>query len=359
LHGLARQGQPRIDGEQATPAQEENPMVKKSLVAPAFVLLAVSVPAMAQYITTPRPAPSTAPPSAARADNLSITAKNGQTQEQQWADRYECHRWAKDQSGFDPTVHPPGDVTPNEIASRQEQYRRALTACLEGRGYTVHYGEPPNPAPAAVQPARAVTARRFVPAEPELKYRPIEVQIQGGYTATTGRTDRELDDGSNVGFGLTWFPTSALPVGLRVDGTYTSFRARNALLDQFGSNVLSGHENIYGGDADLQLDLAHSSSRSKLYLVGGAGWYREQTNLRQISFEQGTLCGFFHCETGTFPVRTIDRTTTPWRSSWNAGLGWEIAYADGASFFIEARYRQIAPADDKVQLVPISVGLRF
>ncbi|MEA3180895.1 MAG: hypothetical protein QOI59_4418, partial [Gammaproteobacteria bacterium] len=51
--------------------------------------------------------------------------------------------------------------------------------------------------------------------------------------------------------------------------------------------------------------------------------------------------------------------TSPWRSSWNAGLGWEIAYADGASFFLEARYLQIAPRDDKMQFVPISVGLRF
>jgi opacity protein-like surface antigen len=338
-------------------------MVKKSMMALAFLLLAMSVPVLAQYMTTPRPEQSTAPPPAPRADNLIVTAKNGQTQEQQWSDRYECHRWAKDQSGFDPTVRPPGDVTPNEIASRRDQYRRALTACLEGRGYSVHYGEPANPAPAtapaAVQPARAVTARRFVPAEPELRYRPIEAQIQGGYTATAGQTDRELDDGSNVGFGLTWFPTSLLPLGLRVEGSYSSFRARNALLDQFGSNFRSGREYIYGGDADVQLDLAHSSSRSKLYLLGGAGWYREQTWLRQITFEQGTICGFYHCEQGTFPVRTIDRATSPWRSSWNAGLGWEIAYADGASFFIEARYRQIAPADSKVQLVPISVGLRF
>jgi opacity protein-like surface antigen len=185
------------------------------------------------------------------------------------------------------------------------------------------------------------------------------VQIDGGYTATTGRTDRYLDDGSNVGFGLSWFPTSLLPIGLRVDGSYSSFRARNALLDLYGSDFLSGHEYVYGGDADLQLDLARSSSRSKLYLFGGAGWYRVQTSLRRVSFEQGTFCGFYYCEQGIFPVRTIDRTTSPWRSSWNAGLGWEIAYADGASFFIEARYLQINPRDSKMQFVPIRVGLRF
>jgi opacity protein-like surface antigen len=325
-------------------------------LGPALVFSMVSVPALAQYMATPPPAPSSAA-SAERSGNLTITAKNGQTQEQQWTDRYDCHRWAKDQSGFDPTVQPPRELPPNEISSRRDQYRRAFTACLEGRGYSVRYGEPA--APAAVPPARAVAARRFVPVEPELRYRPIEAHLDGGYTATVGRTDRYLDDGANVGFGLTWFPTSLLPVGLRVDGSYSTFTARHSLLDLHGSNSLYGREDVYGGDVDLQLDLAHSSSNSKLYLLGGAGWYRDQTRIRQVSLVQGTFCDFYRCEQGTFPLRTTDRTTSPWRSSWNAGLGWEIAYADGGSFFVEARYRQIAPSDSKMQFVPITVGLRF
>lgn len=333
-------------------------MVRKSLGAPAFLLLAVSVPALAQYVTTPGPPQSAASASATHADKLTITAKNNQTQEQQWSDRYECHRWAKDQSGFDPTTQPPRDITPNEVTSRRDQYRRAFTACLEGRGYTVHYGEPAAPVTAQA-PRAAVAARRFAPPEPEVRYHPIQVQIDGGYTATTGQTDRFLDDGANVGFGLSWFPTPLLPVGLRVDGSYSSFRARNALLNQYGSNFFSGYDNVYGGDADLQLDLASSSSRSKLYLLGGAGWYREQTSLRQVSFVQGTFCGFYFCEQGTFPVRTTEHITSPWRSSWNAGIGWEIAYDEGASFFIEARYLQLAPRDSKKQFVPIRVGLRF
>jgi len=157
----------------------------------------------------------------------------------------------------------------------------------------VHYGERPTPVPVPVPSAHAVTAGRFYPSEPEIRYRPIEAHIDGGYTVTTGRTDRYLDDGANVGFGLSWFPTSLLPIGLRVDGSYSSFRARNALLDQYGSDFRSGHQYVYGGDADLQLDLAHSSSRSKLYLFGGAGWYRVQTALRGVAFEQGTFCGFY------------------------------------------------------------------
>jgi opacity protein-like surface antigen len=335
---------------------EEYAMVRKALRASALLLLAVSVSAVAQYVATPQPGQTTAAPSGTRAENLTITAKNGQTQEQQWSDRYECHRWAKDQSGFDPS-QPPHDISPNESASRNGQYRRAFSACLEGRGYTVRYDAPPTPAP--VPPRQPISAKRYVPAEPELKYHPLSAHIDGGYSVTTGKTATFLDDGGNVGFGVTWFPTSALPIGLRVDGSYSSFRARDALLELNGSNYSSGHENIYGGDADLQLDLAHQSSRSKLYLFGGTGWYRVQTHLRQLSFEQGVVCGFYFCEPGLIPVATVTRTTSPWRSSWNAGLGWEVALADGASFFMEARYLQITPRDSKMQFVPIRVGLRF
>lgn len=56
----------------------------------------------------------------------------GQTEEQARRDRYECHLWAADQSGFDPTY---SDDTAS--AASKGDYRRAITACLVGRGYVV------------------------------------------------------------------------------------------------------------------------------------------------------------------------------------------------------------------------------
>ena len=56
----------------------------------------------------------------------------GQDAAQQQTDRYECYRWAADQSGFDPT-QPRGDGS----ADRSNAYRRAEIACLQGRGYSV------------------------------------------------------------------------------------------------------------------------------------------------------------------------------------------------------------------------------
>jgi hypothetical protein len=110
-----------------------------------------------RYVTVPPPPglegqaggpqPGGQPPGAA---DLFAYPKNNQTAEQQASDRYECHRWAKDQTGFDPT-QPGGVAAPdaarpgtNTVATvrpaspeKRQDYLRAQTACLEGRGYSV------------------------------------------------------------------------------------------------------------------------------------------------------------------------------------------------------------------------------
>lgn len=72
----------------------------------------------------------------AQADNLYVYPKNGQGPEQQATDRYECHRWATEQTGFDPT-QAGGGVPQEETGQRRADYLRATTSCLEGRGYSV------------------------------------------------------------------------------------------------------------------------------------------------------------------------------------------------------------------------------
>lgn len=66
------------------------------------------------------------------AGRLFVYPKEGQSEEQQARDRYECHRWAVTESRVDPTLE-------NETYSNEQRsdYQRAMAACLEGRGYTV------------------------------------------------------------------------------------------------------------------------------------------------------------------------------------------------------------------------------
>jgi hypothetical protein len=314
-----------------------------SQVLSATLLFTLSLSAMAQYAQQP----------AAPAGGPAISPNHGQDQHQLEFDRYECYGWAKRQSGYDPAL--PG----NGVS--QDMYRRAFSACMTGRGYSVSYGAAtPSPSPSAAPPPapppppaplRPMYMRQYWWESPELVYRPVHFAIEGGYTATTGSTGDNFDDGSNIGVGISLFPDRSFPVGLRIDGSWSRFDANHAYFDTSG-DYLHSHENIYGGDADLQFNLAHSSSRYQFYLLGGAGWYREQDVLEQF----GTGCGFHYC--GPF-FAGEQSSTTPWRSSWNAGFGGEVAMPGGASFFVEARYQHIAARDGDMQFVPVRVGIRF
>lgn len=73
-----------------------------------------------------------APPS----DDLFIYPQNARSADQQASDKYECHKWASSQTGFDPTQSA-GGVPPEQADAKRADYQRAMRACLEGRGYSV------------------------------------------------------------------------------------------------------------------------------------------------------------------------------------------------------------------------------
>lgn len=63
--------------------------------------------------------------------DLFVYPKAGQSEEQVAQDRYECHRWAVKETGYDPSAG-----SPLSDAARAE-YHRAMSACLEARSYSV------------------------------------------------------------------------------------------------------------------------------------------------------------------------------------------------------------------------------
>ena len=76
---------------------------------------------------------SQAPPPA---EQMFIYPRLGQGEKQQADDRYFCHQWAVSQTGFDPTQPAGGSPGPPRSEKRAD-YQRAMSACLDGRGYTV------------------------------------------------------------------------------------------------------------------------------------------------------------------------------------------------------------------------------
>ncbi len=69
-------------------------------------------------------------------DQLFIYPKKGQNKEKQATDRYECHRWSVEQTGFDPSK-PGGNVPADKHTDKRVKYQRAMKACLEARNYSV------------------------------------------------------------------------------------------------------------------------------------------------------------------------------------------------------------------------------
>jgi len=92
-----------------------------------------------QYEVVPAPAEAetaqvTGNPGAGGTDGKTfIYPRGGQSEDQQAKDRYECHRWAVDQTGFDPSLGSPPAGQPAKL----DDYQRAMGACLEARDYTV------------------------------------------------------------------------------------------------------------------------------------------------------------------------------------------------------------------------------
>ncbi len=84
-------------------------------------------------VEPPKEEVSQAPPPA---DQMFIYPRQGQSEKQKADDRYACHQWAVSQTGFDPT-QPPGASPESQKIEKRADYQRAMSACLDGRGYTV------------------------------------------------------------------------------------------------------------------------------------------------------------------------------------------------------------------------------
>ena len=80
-----------------------------------------------------QPAPSVTPPSTER---IFVYPRQGQSEELQAKDRYECHSWAVSQTHYDPTQTASG-MPAAQLNQMRADYQRAMSACLDGRGYTM------------------------------------------------------------------------------------------------------------------------------------------------------------------------------------------------------------------------------
>lgn len=80
-----------------------------------------------------QPAPSVTPSST---EKIFVYPRQGQSEELQAKDRYECHNWAVGQTHYDPTQPSVENMPEVQRNQMRADYQRAQGACLDGRGYT-------------------------------------------------------------------------------------------------------------------------------------------------------------------------------------------------------------------------------
>jgi len=95
--------------------------------APADYSPAPGQPPAAPATAPGQPAPVSAPTGGGA--GVYLYPRNGQSDTQTQNDRYECHSWAVNQTGFDPT-------RAAQQSGNAADYRRAMIACLDARGYS-------------------------------------------------------------------------------------------------------------------------------------------------------------------------------------------------------------------------------
>jgi hypothetical protein len=232
---------------------------------------------------------------------------------------------------------------------------------LLGLGAPVFAGSLPEPdagvASTDVRASAAANAPHDAWASRELTYQSFSAGAGGGYSFVTGPAGDYIGGGADAAVGISWFPSPALPLGLRLDGSYYWFAPGRQLLGSGGLDYTQGERRAYGGDLDLQLDVARMSSRQKAYLMAGIGEFRLATNLQKLSAAP-LVCGNNFC--GRYPtVLATESDTSPWAASWNAGVGWAMALDAHTSLFIEVRYQRIFASGSNTQFVPVRAGLRF
>ena len=195
------------------------------------------------------------------------------------------------------------------------------------------------------------------------RYRPFSFQIEGGPTFSEGGMARQdLTGGYNLGLGLTWRPTSRLPLALRIDGMYEHFDDRPAVLARAGSTFGAigwGRTELWGGDVDLELDTL-LSPRVRLYFLLGGGYYDRRDSFYRSGLVNGIFCGWYFCFEGPVEMGLrVGDQTTGMRFEKNAGVGLEFALSRTTSFFVDARYMRFTQGGQNLDFVPLRFGLRF
>ena len=172
---------------------------------------------------------------------------------------------------------------------------------------------------------------------------PIGVGVVGGTSSPTGSLSDIAKSGWHAG-AFVELKLPVIPVGFRLEGAW----------HQFGDKPFDSSGGTTGARiADVTLNATYDILPVpiiKPYLIGGVGEYSARlTSVSQVVIVTPGGSG------GVTDVRT---TATETKFGVNGGAGVRLQLG-GFAAFVEARWHDIFTSGRNVQMVPVSVGLRF
>jgi len=152
--------------------------------------------------------------------------------------------------------------------------------------------------------------------------KPVTLNIAVGAAIPVG----DLSDGFNTGYNGTvglGLKSIGTPLGIRFEGMYNKFGAKDELVNQPDIRVIAG-------TANLEYSLPGVGIRP--YLIGGAGYYSMKLD--------------------------VDNAESVNKFGLNGGIG-AVFPLSGFNTYVEARLHHVFTENNSTQFVPIVFGLQF
>lgn len=149
---------------------------------------------------------------------------------------------------------------------------------------------------------------------------PIGFNVRAGAAIPSGDAANGINTGLTLGAGLSFRPPM-LPVGLRFDGDY----------NRFGAKDVDAHLNIWSLTANAEI----APAMSPIYFIGGIGMYSSSAGGPDV----------------------LDSTTET-DIGFNGGAGFRLPMV-GFKPFVEARFHSISSEGERSNYIPIVLGLSF
>jgi hypothetical protein len=180
--------------------------------------------------------------------------------------------------------------------------------------------------------------------------------VGGGVTPTVGADSSRLNTGWNfvAGGGYNFTPA----VGITGEYMVNQMNVSSSVLRQL--SVPGGTGTIWSLTANPTVRF-NPNGRFGGYLIGGGGLYT-----RTVEFTRPTTTAvdffdpWFGFGTAFVPANQVIGTFTRRAAGWNAGGGLTFGIGSmGAKVYTEARYHWADTAGRPVQIIPVTIGLRW